>query len=69
MFANEIEPIEVNIRGNKTFVDCDEEFDKVNLSKIPQLKSAFQENGTVTAANASSISDGKYKLCVISFFF
>lgn len=60
LFSNEIEPIEVNVRGNQFFVECDEEFDKVNMNKIPQLKAAFQENGTVTAANASSISDGLF---------
>ena len=59
-FTNEIVPVEVNVRGKKFFVDCDEEFSKVNINKVPELKPAFQEGGTVTAANASSISDGNY---------
>merc|ERR1712137_112494 len=46
-FRNEIEPIDVNVRGKKSFVDRDEEFGKVNIDKVPFLKAAFQENGSV----------------------
>ena len=53
-FTNEITPVTV---GDQTIKD-DEQPLKANPEKIPQLKAAFAENGTITAANASSISDG-----------
>ncbi len=57
-FANEIVPVEVTGRGGTTMVDTDEQPGKARPDKIPLLKPAFAEDGTVTAANASSISDG-----------
>lgn len=58
-FENEIIPVEVPGRkGDVTLVTTDEEPGKVNFDKLPSLRSAFQKDGTVTAANASSINDG-----------
>ncbi|MGC6430578.1 MAG: acetyl-CoA C-acyltransferase [Jejuia sp.] len=58
-FKNEIVPVEVpQRRGEPIIVDTDEEFTKVKLDKIPTLRPAFTKEGTVTAANASTINDG-----------
>ena len=57
-FAREITPVIVKGRGGDTVVDTDEQPGKARPDKIPTLKSAFVKDGTITAANASSISDG-----------
>lgn len=58
-FDNEIVEVEVKSRKATTLVSKDEEPPKCDVSKIPNLRPAFRrENGTVTAANASKISDG-----------
>ncbi|MBP55884.1 acetyl-CoA C-acyltransferase [Marinobacter sp.] len=57
-FADEITPVTVSGRGGDTVVDTDEQPGKAKPEKIPQLKPAFAKDGSVTAANASSISDG-----------
>jgi len=58
-FDQEIIPVEVPGRkGAVTTVSIDEEPGKVNFDKLKSLRSAFQKDGTVTAANASSINDG-----------
>eukprot|EP01027_Heterolobosea_sp_BB2_P001301 GEZU01001993.1.p1 GENE.GEZU01001993.1~~GEZU01001993.1.p1 ORF type:complete len:417 (+),score=134.91 GEZU01001993.1:1203-2453(+) len=58
-FQREIVPVEVKSRGQTTLVTKDDEFQKVDFDKIPQLRPAFRKvGGTVTAANASTISDG-----------
>jgi len=58
-FKNEVVPVEVpQRRGEPIIVDTDEEFTKVKLDKIPSLRAAFTKEGTVTAANASTINDG-----------
>lgn len=58
-FKNEVVPVEVpQRRGEPVVVDTDEEFTKVKLDKIPSLRPAFTKDGTVTAANASTINDG-----------
>ncbi|KAI5624508.1 acetyl-CoA acetyltransferase, mitochondrial precursor [Silurus asotus] len=57
----DIDPSKVNINGGKPdiVVKEDEEWRKVDFSKVPKLKTVFQkENGTVTAANASTLNDG-----------
>jgi len=57
--AEEIIPVEVaQAKGPATVVGEDEEPRRVNFEKIPTLRPVFEEGGTVTAANASSISDG-----------
>jgi acetyl-CoA C-acetyltransferase len=57
-FAHEITPVTVPTRGGDLVVDADEQPGTVRPEKIPHLKPAFRDGGTVTAANASSISDG-----------
>ncbi|MGH1477450.1 MAG: thiolase family protein [Geminicoccales bacterium] len=57
-FKNETVGITIKSRKGEIRVEADEQPAKASPEKIPTLKPAFQENGTVTAANASSISDG-----------
>jgi acetyl-CoA C-acetyltransferase len=59
-FTNELVPVEVPSPkgGDSTWVSEDEEYKKVKFEKIPSLKPAFSKDGTVTAANASTINDG-----------
>ena len=54
----EIAPVTVKHRRGETIIDTDEQPGNANIDKIPQLKPAFKADGTVTAANSSSISDG-----------
>lgn len=58
MFAKEITPVSVDRRGGAITIETDEEHTKAKLDKIPQLHPVFSKDGTVTAANASSINDG-----------
>ena len=57
-FAAEIVAVDVTTRSGNTIIDTDEQPGKARPDKIPTLKPAFAKDGTVTAANASSISDG-----------
>lgn len=58
-FAKEIVPVEVvSAKGESTQVTEDEEYKRVKFDKIPHLKPVFSKDGTVTAANASTINDG-----------
>ncbi len=57
-FAREITPVAVSIRGGDTMVETDEQPGRARAEKIPSLKPAFAADGTITAGNASSISDG-----------
>ena len=57
-FRREITPVTVSGRKGDTVVDTDEQPLKADPAKIPTLKPAFAKDGTITAANASSISDG-----------
>lgn len=57
-FAAEVVPVTVAGRGGNTSVDTDEQPGNARPDKIPTLKPAFRKDGTVTAANSSSISDG-----------
>lgn len=66
-FNNEIVSVEVKDRkGNVTEITEDEEYKKVNFDKIPTLKPVFTKEGTVTAANASTINDGAAALLLVS---
>lgn len=64
-FDAEIVPVTVKAGRSETVVISDEQPGKARLEKIPTLKPAFRENGTVTAANASSISDGAAALVLM----
>ena len=57
-FVDEIVPVTVSTRRGEHVYDEDEEPHRCNLGKIPTLRPAFKKDGTVTAANASKISDG-----------
>ena len=57
-FKNEITPVEVKSKKGSTLVEIDEEPLKFNEKKILSLKPVFKKNGSITAANASSINDG-----------
>jgi acetyl-CoA C-acetyltransferase len=57
-FDREIVPVEVKGRKGVTTISVDEQPGKADPAKIPTLKPAFSKDGTITAANASSISDG-----------
>lgn len=66
-FANEIVPVSVpQRRGDALIVDTDEEYTNVKLDKIPSLNAVFTKDGTVTAANASTINDGAAALILMS---
>lgn len=65
-FQDEIAPVTVSGRGGDTVVDTDEQPGNAKPEKIPTLKPAFAKDGTVTAANSSSISDGASALILAS---
>ncbi|HTN35353.1 MAG TPA: acetyl-CoA C-acyltransferase [Marinobacter sp.] len=65
-FRDEIVPVTVANRGGDTVVDTDEQPGNAKPEKIPTLKPAFAKDGTVTAANSSSISDGASALILTS---
>ena len=64
-FKWEIAPVTVAGRKGDTLIEHDEQPGKANAEKIPQLKPAFRKDGTVTAANSSSISDGAAALVLM----
>ncbi|KVL01448.1 acetyl-CoA C-acetyltransferase [Burkholderia ubonensis] len=64
-FAAEVAPVQVRAGKTDTMVSIDEQPGKAKLDKIPTLKPAFREGGTVTAANSSSISDGAAALVLM----
>jgi acetyl-CoA C-acetyltransferase len=64
-FAWEIAPVMVPGKGGETKIDKDEQPFKARPDKIPGLKPAFKKDGTITAANASSISDGAAALVLM----
>ena len=64
-FSAEIVPVPVTVGKEQRLISDDEQPPKANLAKIPTLKPAFREGGTVTAANSSSISDGAAALVLM----
>ncbi|MCS7162946.1 MAG: thiolase family protein [Bacteroidia bacterium] len=58
LFAEEIVPVPVSAKGGTQLVQEDEEPKRTDFAKIPSLKPAFLEGGTITAANSSKINDG-----------
>ena len=64
-FDWEMAPVAVPGKGGETLVKADEQPFKAKLDKIPTLKPAFKKDGTITAANASSISDGAAALVLM----
>ncbi|MDC6352085.1 acetyl-CoA C-acyltransferase [Zeaxanthinibacter sp. PT1] len=66
-FKDEVVPVEVpQRRGEPVIFSEDEEYKNVKMEKIPQLRPAFSKDGTVTAANASTINDGAAALVLMS---
>ena len=66
-FASEIVAVEVKDRkGDTTLIDTDDEPTAVKFDKIPALKPVFKKDGTVTAANASTLNDGAAALVLMS---
>ena len=66
-FSNEVIPVAVpQRRGDALIITEDEEFKNVKIDKIPVLRAAFSKDGTVTAANASTINDGAGALILMS---
>lgn len=64
-FKDEIVPVTVKSRKGEVHIDTDEQPHKAAIDKIPSLKPAFRKDGTVTAANSSSISDGAAALVLM----
>ncbi len=64
-FAGEIAPVTVKTRKGESVVAADEQPRTADISKIPNLRPAFAKDGTVTAANSSSISDGAAALVLM----
>jgi acetyl-CoA C-acetyltransferase len=66
-FSEEIVPVEItDKKGKVTVFNHDEEYKNVNFDKIPALKPAFSKDGTVTAANASTMNDGAAAVVLMS---
>ena len=66
VLENEIEAVEIISRKGTVTVSIDEQPGQARIDKIPQLRAAFKKDGTITAANASSISDGASALVLAS---
>jgi acetyl-CoA C-acetyltransferase len=64
-FKDEIIPVTIKSRKNEVIVENDEEPGKVKFEKIPSLRPVFENDGVVTAANASSINDGAAALMIM----
>jgi acetyl-CoA C-acetyltransferase len=64
-FAWETTPLAIKAGKEERFIETDEQPFKANIAKIPTLKPAFRKDGTVTAANSSSISDGAAALVMM----
>jgi acetyl-CoA C-acetyltransferase len=65
-FKDEIVPVVIKTRKGEVIVDQDEEYKNVKFDKIPTLRPVFEKDGTVTAANASTINDGASALILMS---
>ncbi|KAJ1720182.1 Acetyl-CoA acetyltransferase, mitochondrial [Coemansia erecta] len=66
LFNDEVVPVSVKTRKGDQLVSIDEEFTNVKFDKIPSLRPVFEKNGTVTAANASTLNDGASALLLVA---
>jgi acetyl-CoA C-acetyltransferase len=67
LFKSEIAPVTIPVKGKDPIVVSeDEEYKKVDFNKIPSLRPVFDKNGTVTAANASTLNDGAAAVVLMS---
>src|SRR5690606_32339314 len=64
-FKQEIAPVTVNTKTGELIIENDERPFSVKAEKIPQLRPAFKQDGTVTAGNASAIADGAAALTIM----
>ncbi|WP_099368196.1 acetyl-CoA C-acyltransferase [Sphingobacterium sp. 1.A.4] len=65
-FTKEVAPVEINSRKGTVVVSEDEEYKQVNFEKLSQLRPSFKSDGTITAANASTLSDGAAAVLLVS---
>ncbi len=65
-FTKEVTPVEINSRKGTVVVSEDEEYKQVNFEKLSQLRPSFKSDGTITAANASTLSDGAAAVLLVS---
>jgi len=65
-FNNEVAPVTIKTRKGDVVVSEDEEYKNVKFEKIPELRPVFKKDGTVTAANASTINDGAAAVILVS---
>lgn len=66
-FKDEVVPVSIpQRRGDDIVIDEDEEYKNIKMDKVPQLRPAFSKDGTVTAANASTLNDGASALIIAS---
>jgi acetyl-CoA C-acetyltransferase len=65
-FRQEIAAVEIQVKGETKVLSEDEEYRNVKFDKIPQLKPVFQKEGTITAANASTLNDGASAVVLMS---
>lgn len=65
VFKEEVVPVTIKTRRGDQVVSVDEEFTNVKFDKVPSLRPVFEKNGTVTAANASTINDGASALLLM----
>lgn len=65
-FTKEVTPVEINSRKGMVVVSEDEEYKQVNFEKLSQLRPSFKPDGTITAANASTLSDGAAAVLLVS---
>jgi acetyl-CoA C-acetyltransferase len=65
-FNNEIAPVTISTRKGDIVVSEDEEYKNVKFEKIPELRPVFKKDGSVTAANASTINDGAAAVILVS---
>ncbi len=65
-FKDEIVPVEIKTRKGNIVVDTDEEYTNVKFDRIATLRPVFEKDGTVTAANASTINDGAAAMILMS---
>jgi acetyl-CoA C-acetyltransferase len=66
VFNNEIAPVTIKTKKGDIVVKEDEEYKKVIFEKVPSLKSAFKNGGSITAANSSNLNDGASALILMS---
>lgn len=66
VYDAEIAPVTVKGKKGDTIVKEDEEYKKVIFEKVPSLKSAFKQGGSITAANSSNLNDGASALILMS---